>query len=134
MYKDVYELIQEILRDESLNNYIVGETGKNLAIMEAGAKMTSPSASIYFSGGNFSRRSNSSTEITYTVLFMLPYWRTDGFVKCLEFVDFVLPIFFDYKTRTSFVMSVNPSINEMEGEGSQDWAVEFQLTVSSYIL
>lgn len=134
MYKEVYELIREILKDEALNNYIVEETGKHLAVSDAGAQITSPSASIYFSGGNFSRRSNSSAEVNYTVVFMLPYWGADGFVKCLDFVDFVMPIFFDYKTRTSFVMSVNPSINEVEAEGSQDWAVELMLTVSSYIL
>lgn len=133
MYKQAYELIREILEDASLNDYILDETGKHLALIEAGAKISVPSASIYFSGGAYTRRSNSSSEIAYTVSFALPFWGADAFTRCLDFVDFIVPVFFDYKDKHNFILSAEPSINEVNEEGSQLWTVDFLLTVSAFM-
>ena len=133
MYKQAYELIREILNDDTLNNYILDETGKHLAIIDAGATFSAPSATILFNGGDFSRRSNSETEIQFIVSFALPFWGDNSFVRCIDFIDFVLPVFFDYRNRRNFILRVNPSINELDYDGSQLWTVDFLLTVSAFI-
>ena len=130
MYKQAYQFIREILNDETLNNYILDETGKHLAVIDAGAKVTVPSASILFNGGEFLRRTNSSSEVEFTVSFALPFWGDNAFLRCIEFIDFVSPIFFDYRNRHNFILRVNPSINELDDEGSQLWSVDFLLTIS----
>ena len=46
MYKEAYELIREILEDEKLNEFVKRTTGKRLAIIDSGPKVTFPAAGI----------------------------------------------------------------------------------------
>ena len=133
MYKEAYNLIREILSDDALNDYVLRETKKHLAVIDAGADVTAPAAAILFDGGDLSRRSNTSCEVGYTVSFLLPFWGSDAFVRCINFVDFVTPIFFDCKSNRNFILRVNPSIKELDAQGSQLWSVSFSLTVSVFI-
>ena len=133
MFRQAYNLIREILCDEALDIYIFTETGKHLAVIDAGAQVTAPAATILFNGGDISRRDNSSCEIGYSVSFALPFWGADAFGKCIDFVDFALPIFFDYKNKRNFILRVNPSINELDAEGRQLWAVDFSLSFLTFI-
>ena len=133
MYIDAYNLLREILDDEQLNQYIFKETGKHLAVINAGAKVTAPCVSINLNGGSFTRKSNSGTEIDFLVSFALPFWGADAFTKCLDFIDFAIPVFFDYRDRHNFILRANPSINELDAEGSQLWTVEILFTVSAFL-
>ena len=133
MYRDAYNLLREILDDEQLNQYIFKETGKHLAVIEAGAKITAPCASIHLNGGSFSRKSNSGTEIDYLVSFALPFWGADAFTRCIDFIDFAIPIFFEYRDRHNFILKASPSINEVDEEASQLWTVEILFTVSAFL-
>ena len=72
MYREAYNLLREVLDDDQLNEYIFTETGKHLAVIDAGAKVTAPCVSINLNGGAVTRKSNSSTEIEYLVSFALP--------------------------------------------------------------
>lgn len=130
MYREAYNLLREILDDEQLNKYIVKSTGKHLAVIDAGAKVSAPCVSINLNGGSFTRRSNSNSEIDYLISFALPFWGADAFIRCLEFVDFALPIFFDYRDKRNFILRANPSINELDAENSQLWTVDILVTVS----
>ncbi len=58
MFRKAYDLVREILDDEELNRFILDATGKHLAIIQAGAKISAPCASIALQGGEFSRKSN----------------------------------------------------------------------------
>ncbi len=130
MYREAYNLLREVLDDDQLNEYILTGTGKHLAVIDAGAKVTAPCASINLNGGSITRKSNSSTEIEYLVSFALPFWGADAFIRCLDFIDFAIPIFFDYRDKRNFILSANPSINEVDAENSQLWTVDILFTVS----
>ena len=130
MYREAYNLLREILDDEQLNQYIFEATGKYLAVINAGAKITAPCASINLNGGAFTRRNNSNSEIDYLISFVLPFWGADAFTKCIDFVDFVLPILFDYRDKRNFILRANPTINELDAENSQLWTVDIIATVS----
>ena len=40
MYREAYNLLREVLDDDQLNEYIFTGTGKHLAVIDAGAKVT----------------------------------------------------------------------------------------------
>ena len=65
MYREAYNLLREVLDDDQLNQYIFTDTGKHLAVIDAGAKVTAPCASINLNGGSVTRRTNSNAEIEY---------------------------------------------------------------------
>ena len=131
MFKEAYALIREILEDEQLNQYIFENTGKRLAVINAGAQVTTPAANVTLSSGTKTRRSNTSNEVNYLISFALPFFGADAFDKCLDFLDFVIPIFFDYKTKKDFIKSVNPSIIEQDSE-RDFWIINFNVTVEVF--
>lgn len=130
MFRKAFDFILDILSDQQINDYIADLTGKHLAIINAGAQVSAPSAQISFLGGRASRKDNTSAQITYSVSFMLPFWSNDAFAHCIDFVDFVIPIFFDYRDGSSFILNVEPSILEPDELFSQLWRVNFSLTLS----
>lgn len=137
MYSEAYELLREILDDEALNSYILHETGKHLAVIEAGARSSIPSASISFRGGQTSYSDNTSNEVMYTVDFALPYWGADALRKSHEFLDVAVKAFFEHEqrfnpVRVNRIKSVNPSITE-QYEDSELWTVAFDVTVLIFI-
>ena len=133
MYRKAYDFILDILNDTQINNYIAGITGKHLAIINAGAQVSAPSAQISFLGGRSSRKDNTSTQVSYRVEFMLPFWSNDAFERCIDFVDFVIPIFFDYRDGRSFILHIEPSIHEPDELLSQLWRVALSLTLSIFL-
>ncbi len=128
MYKEAYSLLREILNDEELNNYIFESTGKYLTVIDAGAKVTTPAVSISLSGGSSSRRSNTKAEVDYLLSFALPYFGDDGFEKCLDFLDFLMPVIFEYRRDISFVKTASPSITEQDGN-KDIFVIDINLTV-----
>ena len=134
MYREVYDFIREILNDQQLNEYIVQQTGKHLAVIDAGAQVTAPSVSINLRSGNFTRKANTDTGIDYLLSFAMPFWGADSFTRCLDFIDFVLPIFFEYRDNHMFIRSANPSINELLTETSEMWSINILLSVSALII
>lgn len=137
MYTEAYELLREILDDEALNQYILHETGKHLAIIDAGAKITIPSATITFGGGETSYADNTPHEVRYTVDFALPFWGVDALRKSHEFLDVAIKAFFEHEqrnnpVRVNRVKSVNPSITE-QGEESELWTVTLDVAVLVFI-
>lgn len=133
MYLEAYELLLEILQDQELNDFIFAETGKHLAIIDAGAQITIPAVKITFEGGETSYADNTAHEVRYTVNFALPFWSADALRKNHEFLDVAMRAFFGYEQRTNpihvnRVQSVNPSITE-QNEESEVWIVTFNVTV-----
>lgn len=130
-------MLREILDDPQLNDYVVKETGKHLAVIDAGAQITSPAVCITFTGGEISRADNTMQLARYNVAFMLPFWHVDAFKKSHEFMDVAVQAFFDHEqrnnpVRTNRVMRISPSITEYDEE-SQIWTVAFDVTVSIFI-
>ena len=137
MYVEAYELLREILDDEALNAYIFEETGKHLAVIDAGAEITIPSASILFIGGETSYADNTAHEVNYRIEFALPLWGDDALRISHEFLDVAVKAFFEHELRSNpirvnRVNSVNPSISEQNAE-SELWTVAFDVTVSVFI-
>lgn len=137
MYTEAYELLREILDDETLNGYIFAETGKHLAVIDAGAQITIPVANITFSGGEISNSDNTMQLARYTVAFMLPFWGADALRKSHEFIDVAVQAFFDHEQRNNpvkinRVIRLSPSISE-QGEDRELWIVAFDVTVSIFI-
>lgn len=132
MYKEAYLLIREALDDEQLNQYVFENMGKNLAIINAGAQITTPAANITLSGGTQSRRSNTSNSVEYLISFAMPFFGSDAFDKCLDFIDFAIPIFLEYRTKTEFIRIINPSIIEKDSE-RDFWIINFNITVEVLI-
>lgn len=133
MYLDAYELLVEILKDEILNEFVFEETGKHLAIIDAGAQITIPAVKITFEGGETSYADNTAHEVRYTVSFALPFWGADALKKSHEFLDVAMGAFFGYEQRLNpvhiyRVQSVNPSIIE-QNEESEVWTITFNVTV-----
>ena len=133
MYRKAYDFVLDILNDAQINDYIHDITGKHLAIINAGAQVSAPSAQISFLGGRASRKDNTSAQILYSVDFWLPLWSNDAFSCCIDFVDFIIPIFFDYRDGSSFILQIEPSIHEPDELLSQLWRVQFSLTLSIFL-
>ena len=134
MFRKAYDLIREILDDQQLGDYVLQQTGKHLAVIDAGAKVTAPCAAVSLNGGAFSHKFNTSTEIEYLVSFALPFWGADAFIRCIDFIDFALPIFFDYRDKRNFILRVTPAIHELDEQDSRIWTVDFLITVSAFII
>lgn len=133
MYLEAYELLREILADKALDDFVFNETGKHLAVIDAGAQITIPSANIMFTGGATSYADNTAHEVGYKVEFALPFWGDDALRKSHEFLDVAIKAFFGYEQRinpihSNIVKTVNPSISE-QGEESEVWTVAFDVTV-----
>ena len=137
MYTEAYELLREILDDEALNDYVFSETGKHLAVIDAGAQITTPSAKITFSGGEISQSDNVMQIANYNITFVLPSWSADALSKSHEFLDVAVKAFFEHEmrdnpVRINRVLRISPSIIE-EGEESELWTVAFDVAVSIFI-
>ena len=137
MYVEAYELLREILEDEELNAYIFNITGKHLAVINAGAQVTIPSARITFEGGEISCSDNTSQDTRYSVEFALPFWGDDALELSHEFLDVAVRAFFEHEQRDNpirinRVVRINPSISEFNEE-SELWTVAFDVTVSVFI-
>lgn len=137
MYTEAYELLREILDDEALNDYVFRETGKHLAIIDAGAQITIPAVKITFSGGQISPSDNVMQIANYNVAFALPSWSADALCKSHKFLDVAVKAFFEHElrdnpVRINRVLRVNPSIIE-ENEESDLWTVAFDVAVSIFI-
>lgn len=136
MYKEAYNLIIEILKDEQFNDYIKKNTGKTLAIIDAGANLTTPSASITFEGGEILRAENVMQDVVYNISFALPFWSVDSMKKCHDFLDEAIDTFFAHEqrvlsTRKNFVTKISPSIVEEDTE-KKLWTVNLRVTVTIF--
>lgn len=132
MLKEAYSLIMEVLNDEQLNEYIQKNTGKKLTIINAGAQVTTPSAIVTLSNGEYTRASNTKQDTGFLISFNLPFWGTDAFDKCLDFLDFAIPIFFDYRTKQNFIKSISPSVVEQDSE-RKFWIININVIVEVFI-
>lgn len=128
MFKEVYSFICEILADEQLNQYIFENIGKRLTIINAGAQVTTPAVNVTLSDGTQTRRNNTNNEVNYVASFALPFFGADAFEKCLDFLDFVIPICFEYRTKNKFIKNINPSIIEKDSE-RDFWIINLNITV-----
>ena len=133
MFRKAYDFIRDILKDDPIDGYILTLTNKHLAVIDAGAKVTVPAVQISFAGGRSSRRCNTAVEAAFNVDFALPFWGADAFAKCLDFVDFVIPVIFDYKEQNAFVSHVASNIQEPEELSSQIWHVQLSISISILI-
>ena len=132
MYKEAFELVQEVLQDREINRYISENTGKNLAVINAGAQVTTPSATVTFANGDFTRAINTKKEVGYNVSFALPFWGNNAFDKCIDFLDFVIPVFFEYRTKNCFIKSAAPSVVEQDSE-RKFWIINIYVIVEVLI-
>ena len=134
MFKQAYILICEILNDEQLNSYIHEITGKYLTIINAGPVIDTPAASITLTGGEVSRKFNTSSDLQFNVAFAMPFWGIDGFSLGLEFVDNILPVFMAYgngEKNQNIITRIVPSINEQDPENNF-WIINFSLTIKIF--
>ena len=122
----------EILEDERLKEYVSKNIGKKLTVINAGAQVTTPSATITLNGGEYTRASNTKREVSYKISFVLPSFSSNGFDKCLDFLDFIIPIFFDYQTKNNFIKSASPSIIEQDSE-KKFWLININVIVEVFI-
>lgn len=130
MFKHAYSLIREFLDDEELQHFFVENTGKHLAVINAGAQVTSPTAKISLNSGEVSRKSNTNNDLVFSVSFAIPFFGSDAFERCIDFVDFVAPICLDYKTKHTFIKYVTPSIIELDNE-NDFWVVVLNISIST---
>lgn len=137
MYVEAYELLFEIFDDDQLQDYVIRETGKHLAIINAGAQITIPSARIIFGGGEITCSENVSQNVSYRIEVALPFWGDNALEQCHEFIDIVVKACFEHEqrdnpVRVNRVVRLNPSIQE-QNEESELWTVAFDVTVSIFI-
>ena len=133
IYNEAYSFLLEILNDYQLQEFVFNSTGKHLAIINDGAKINEPCVSISLNGGSVTRSSNSNREIEFRLSFSFPFWETDAFSTCIDFIDFFLPILFDYKGNHMFILNAAPTINELLSDSEALWSVDFVVTVSLFI-
>ena len=125
-------MLLEILEDERLKEYFSKNTGKKLTVINAGAQITTPSATITLDGSECTRASNTKRDVRFTVSFALPSFSSNGFEKCLDFLDFAVPVLFDYRTRTEFIKSASPSLIEKNDE-IKSWIININVTVEVFV-
>ena len=96
MYSEAFNLLCEILDDQQLNDYIKEITGKNLTIINSGVQIDTPAARIALTGGDYTRSINTNGEVNFSVAFDMPLWNDNAFEQAVDFLDYVIPIFFSY--------------------------------------
>lgn len=135
MYKEAYELIREILEDEKLNEFIQKTTGKRLAIIDSGPKVTFPAVGIMLHGGEISRPDNNMQEVQYNIPFGLPYFDANAMARCHEFLDVAIEAFFAHERltegRRNFVKRVEPLLVEDDPE-EKCWTVAVRATIAIF--
>ena len=138
MYVEAYELIHEILEDEELQAYVKDSTGKRLAVIDSGPRVTAPAASIAFMGGSISRGENAMQDAEYDVTFAMPYWGADGMKKCHGLLDVAIEAFFAHEQREgggarrrNFIKTVNPLMMEEDPEAKW-WVVTLRVTATIF--
>ena len=135
MYKEAYELIREILEDDKLNEFVHKTTGKRLAIIDSGPKVTFPAVGIVYRDGEISRPDNNMQEVQYDIPFGLPYFDANAMARCHEFLDVVIDAFFAHERltegRRNFVKRVEPLLVEDDPE-EKWWTVAVRATIAIF--
>ena len=128
--------MREILDDTQLDDYIFTETGKHLAVIDAGAQITCPSAKISFNGSSITYSHNTKQEVNYNIAFILPFWGADALEKSHQFLDVAVKAFFNHEiglnSMKNEVIRISPSITEQDEE-SELWTVALDVTVSIFM-
>lgn len=114
-------------------------TGKHLAVINAGAQITSSSVTVSFLGSEVTNSDNIMQSARYNVAFSLPLWGDDALLVCHDFLDVAVRAFFEYELRNNpnplrrnKVLRLSPSIVE-PNDDSDSWTVVFEVTVSVFI-
>ena len=128
----------EILNDSLIQDFVFEATGKHLAIINAGAQITSPSVTVSFAGSDITYSDNVMQSARYNVAFSLPFWGDDALAVCHEFLDVAVRAFFEHELRVNpnplrhnKVLRLSPSIVE-QNDDSDSWTVAFEVTVSIF--
>ena len=128
----------EILNDNLIQDFVFEATGKHLAIINAGAQITSPSVTVSFAGSDITYSDNVPQSARYNVAFSLPFWGDDALAVCHDFLDVAVRVFFEHELRVNpnplqrnKVLRLSPSIVE-QNDDSDSWTVAFEVTVSIF--
>ena len=103
-----------------------------MTVISAGAQITTPSATIMLNSGEYTRANNTKQDVKFIVSFALPSFSSNAFDKCLDFLDFVMPVFFDYRTRTEFIKTASPSVIEHDNE-IKSWIININIVVEVFV-
>ena len=99
LFNQAYTLILEILNDQHLRDFVFDATGKHLAIINAGAQITSPSVTVSFLGSDVTNSDNIMQSARYNVAFSLPFWGDNALAECHDFLDVAMLAFFEHELR-----------------------------------
>lgn len=139
IYNEAYSLLLEILNDQHLQDFVFDTTGKHLAIINAGAQITSPSVTVSFLGSEVTNSDNIMQTARYNVAFSLPFWGDYALSQCHNFLDVAILAFFEHELRSNpnplrrnKVLRLSPSIVE-QNDDSDSWTVTLEVTVSVFI-
>ena len=138
LFNEAHSLILEILNDQHLRDFVFDATGKHLAIINAGAQITSPSVTVSFLGSDVTNSDNIMQSARYNVAFSLPFWGDNALAECHDFLDVAMLAFFEHELRgnpnplrRNKVLRISPSIVE-QNDDSDSWTVTFEVTVSVF--
>ena len=127
------------MNDQYLQDFVFNATGKHLAIINAGAQITSPSVTVSFLGSEVTNSDNIMQSARYNVAFSLPFWGDDALLVLHDFLDVAVLAFFEHELRVNpnplrrnKVLRLSPSIVE-PNDDSDSWTVAFEVTVSVFI-
>ena len=136
IYNEAYSLLLEILLDQHLQDFVLENTGKHLAIINSDIQVSAPAAKINFNGGNISLAENSIQQVNYNVAFYLPLSGDNAFAVCHDFIDHAVLTFINHENKTmgkrNYVTGINPSIIEPK-DASEDWIVAFDVAISIFL-
>ncbi len=135
MYSEAFNLLCEILDDQQLNDYIKEITGKNLTIINSGVQIDTPAARIALTGGDYTRSINTNGEVNFSVAFDMPLWNDNAFEQAVDFLDYVIPIFFSYGSglnNKNIITRASPVIHEIDPE-KDFWTITINLTIKILI-
>ena len=131
MYSEAFNLLREILDDQQLNDYIKEITGKNLTVINSGVQVDTPAARIALTGGDYTRSMNTNREIDFSVAFDMPLWNDQALEQAVNFLDYVMPIFFSYgsgRNNKNIITHASPVIHEIDPE-KDFWTITINLTI-----
>ena len=135
MYSEAFNLLREILDDQQLNDYIKEITGKNLTVINSGVQVDTPAARIALTGGDYTRSMNTNREIDFSVAFDMPLWNDQALEQAVNFLDYVMPIFFSYgsgRNNKNIITRASPVIHEIDPE-KDFWTITINLTIKILI-
>lgn len=135
MFIAAYDLLNEILDDEELHDWIKFNTGKDLSVNNAGKVLSYPCVEYVLNSARVRNYSNSMQDADYDVNFYIPLFGLDAQAKLHAFLDVITRVFYGYEVYSQGNNKVHVRYLDIAIERYDDakiWVVKASVSIAMY--